>query len=349
MPDMAASRSLLHMLLLLAVVATPGCQDSEPTSGSPSIALVPATDPTVVLGVFQLSTSQPPVVDGDTIRVDGLRPSLRLIGIDTEETFRDKGRRALAHRDWDEYLATVSAGAPANRPPKYATPMGEAAKRFAQEFLEGVTSVRLEYDDPKRKLGYFERHLVHLLVESEQGLVNYNVEVVRQGYSPYFKKYGRSARYHAAFLAAEAEARTHRRGIWADPPEFHCYPDYATRIAWWDERDHALQRLARLKRVMGDDLVILGEDAEWDRLKTMTGRKVTVAGSPGQFRQAGARGIQYIGHRNNNDFAIVGPLSAFEGHDIRRHTGDIILVSGVVSLYRGRPQFMLDTITISKP
>lgn len=347
MPGMRASRTPTWLILIAGLLA--GCQNENRVDNHPSVVLDPSTDPAVVLGVFKLSTTRPAVVDGDTIRVDGLRASLRLIGIDTEETFRDEGRRALARRNWDEYLRTVNAGAPPNRPPKYATPMGEAAKRFAQEFFEGVEAARLEYDDPTRTLGYFERHLVHVLVEREHGLVNYNVEIVRQGYSPYFTKYGRSVRYHAAFLAAEAEARAHRRGVWSDPPPFRCYPDYAVRLAWWEERDRALQRLLRLKRVMRDDLVILGDDAEWERLKTMTGRKVTVAGSPGQFRQAGSRGIQYIGHRRDNDFAIVGPLSAFDGHEIRRHDGDFILVSGVVSLYRGRPQFALDTIDVSKP
>ena len=349
MRDMRVPQSLPTVLLCLAAIATPACQENTSVDDVPASTPAPSTDPSVELGVFQLSTSQPPVVDGDTIRVDGLRPSLRLIGIDTEETFRDDARRALASRNWDEYLKTMNAGSTSDRPPKYATPMGEAAKRFAQEFFSDVTAVRLEYDDPSRKLGYFERHLVHVLVERDHGLINYNVEVVRQGYSPYFKKYGRSARYHGAFLAAEAEARARGRGIWADPPPFHRYPDYVARIAWWNERDHAFQRLTRLKQVMGPELVILGEDAEWERLKKMSGRKVTVAGSPGQFRETGTRGIQYIGHRKNNDFAIVGPVNDFEGHAIRSHPGDIILISGVVSLYRGRPQFMLDTIAISKP
>ncbi len=339
---------------LALVVWSTGCSSTGQSSGqssglSPAVVRRPSTDPAVVLGPHSLSQGRPPVVDGDTIRVEGLQGSLRLIGIDTEETFKDKGMRKLASEDWAEYLRTVSSGARAERPPKYGTPMGEAARRFAEGFFENVESVRLEYDDPVRKLGYFRRHLVHVLVQSGEHLLNFNVEVVRQGLSPYYKKYGRSARYHAAFTAAEAEARAYRRGIWADPPRFHCYPDYEVRLAWWSERDWAYQRLIRLKRTMKDDLAILGDDAEWERLKSMTGRKVTVAGSPGRFHRAGSLGIQYMGHRSGMDFAVVGPAAAFQQHAIRKHDGDVILVSGTVELYRGRPQFKLETVTISKP
>jgi len=39
-----------------------------------------------------------PVVDGDTIRVDGIEGSLRLLAIDTEEKLRGKGDRAALTR-----------------------------------------------------------------------------------------------------------------------------------------------------------------------------------------------------------------------------------------------------------
>ncbi len=336
-------------VLLLAAAGT-SCQTTEqPSAPSPSAITRPSTDPKIVIGHRVLSRSRPPVVDGDTIRVEGMTASLRLIGIDTEETFKDDGARTLAQKDWDEYLKITYAGKQADRPPKYGTFMGEAAKRFAEEFFNGVESVRLEYDDPARKLGYFQRHLVHVLAVKGNQLVNYNVEVVRQGYSPYFKKYGRSARYHDAFVAAEVEARAHRRGIWAKTPSHRCYPDYGVRLKWWEDRDRALQRLTRLKRTMKDDLSLLGDDAEWERLKTMKGRRVTVAGSPGSFRRAGDLGIQYIGHRRGMDFAVVGPAAAFQQHPIRQHEGDVILISGVVDIYRGRPQFKLETVTVREP
>ena len=44
------------------------------------------------------------VVDGDTIRVDGLDSSLRLLGIDTEETFKHDSERRAFEAGWAAYV-----------------------------------------------------------------------------------------------------------------------------------------------------------------------------------------------------------------------------------------------------
>src|SRR5580693_10168434 len=70
------------------------------------------------------------VVDGDTIRVDGLDNSLRLLGIDTEETFKHKAERDAYAAGWSQYVTTVRGTSP--HPVKFATPLGEDAKRWAE-------------------------------------------------------------------------------------------------------------------------------------------------------------------------------------------------------------------------
>ena len=335
-------RPLLLLLLGLAVLPL-GCTAS-PTTQSPAVVAAPTSDPKLSVGTFALSTEREPVVDGDTIRVDGLDRTLRLLGIDTEETFRDPGKRQLCDGDWREYLAVVYAGSTPDRPPKFATPMGEAAKEFAREFFDGLKTVHLQYDDPRRTVGYFGRHLVHVLAKKQDKWVNYNVEIVRMGYSPYFKKYGRCRRYHDAFMAAEKQARTARRGIWAESPRHACYPDYEKRLVWWAERDRDIAKITAL-RAKDDNLFVLGEDAEWERLKKQAGKRVTVASSVGGWRKAGGRGIVYLGHRNRKDFAVIGPLAKMTDHPIRETSGDLLLVTGVVTLWKGDPQFQVDTVT----
>lgn len=57
----------------------------------------------------------------------------------------------------------------------------------------------------------YDRVLAYVFV----GNVNVNVEIVRQGWSPYWTRYG-EGRFPDEFRRAEAEARAKRRGLWAD-------------------------------------------------------------------------------------------------------------------------------------
>ena len=346
--------------------ATPRAQSANPASeetgrqvltpaplvdDSPSVVKSLTEDPTLMKGVYLLSTRLPPVVDGDTIRVDGLDASLRLLGLDTEETFKGDNRlEAEARRTWKAYLMRVNEGADPTRPPKYGTPMGEEAREFAEMFFKGLTHVRLEYDHPKKTRGYYNRHLVHVLTNKNGRWVHYNVEAVRQGYSPYFVKYGQCHRYDAAFRAAEQEARHHRRGIWASQPTSACYPDYPARLKWWTERDAAIQRMNRLIATR-PDIFVLGEPDAWEKLKTKEGEKVTILGTldgsrfdKKESRTLGAIGLLYMSHKNRTDFVLVGPAQTVENHPIRKHGGDLLLITGTVSLHRGNPQFAIDTV-----
>ncbi|HLL25061.1 MAG TPA: thermonuclease family protein, partial [Kofleriaceae bacterium] len=152
--------------------------------------------PGLLVGELKVSK----IVDGDTLRVDGLDNSLRLLALDTEETFKSEANRRAVETDWNAYLAE-KRGKP--RPGRIETPMGELAKKFAKEFFADVTTVRIERDHPGEIRDRFNRYLAYVFAQKNGKWLNYNVEAVRAGMSPYFVKYGYSRRFHDDFVAAQ--------------------------------------------------------------------------------------------------------------------------------------------------
>ena len=126
------------------------------------------------------------VVDGDTIVVDynGKYEKVRLLCVNTPES---------VHRDKKQNI-----------------PMGKVASNYTKERLKGKY-VDLEFEGPFR--GRYGRLLAYVLVHGQ----NFNVELVSQGLSPYYTKYGLSQKYDQDFRAAEKNARKHKLNIWGDP------------------------------------------------------------------------------------------------------------------------------------
>lgn len=71
--------------------------------------------------------------------------------------------------------------------------------------------VELEWEKPQAERDEYGRLLAY--VWAGETLVN--VELVRQGFTRFFTKYG-TGRYADLFRAAEDEARTAKRGLWTD-------------------------------------------------------------------------------------------------------------------------------------
>jgi len=285
-------------------------------------------DPGVVLGTFRLAPKG--IVDGDTLKVEGLDASLRLLGIDTEETFKTKSDRALYARGWRTYLAQKAAQS--NRPVKIATPLGEEAKHFAERFFAGVTQVELERDHPRELRGRYGRFLTYVFVTKGGKRLHYNVEAVRAGMTPYFPKYGHARRYRAAFEAAMAEARAARRGIW-DPTKEH-YPDYDVRLAWWYARGDFVDAF-EAKAETRDDHFVLGRHRELDRLAGFEGKTVSVLGTVAKIvHTKGDLVLVLLAHRRGDDLPVVfvDPL-AFEDSGIADHAGEFVVVRGPVQRY----------------
>jgi len=286
----------------------------------------------LVLGEFTLARD--PVVDGDTIKVDGLDKSLRLLAIDTEETFKKESDRRAAEGGWDAYLAAKRAEA-GGRPPKLATPLGEEAKKFAKVFFADVKTVRLERDHPKEIRGRYGRYLAYVFVKKDGQWINYNLECVRAGMSPYFTKYGYSRRFHDEFVAAEAEARAAHRGIWA--PGARADGDYDVREPWWNARAEFVKQFEIDARGKDDWISI----TQWDAIRKLQARvdkEVVLLGTVGDVIRGGRGPIRVnLSRRLFGDLPVIfWDPDVFAASGIARYKGEFVKVRGVVKIYKNK-------------
>jgi len=132
------------------------------------------------------------VVDGDTIVVNykGKPEKVRLLCVNTPES---------VHPDKKQNI-----------------PMGEIASDFTKGRLKGKY-VDLEFEGPFK--GRYGRLLAYVFVDG----ANFNLELVRQGLSPYYTKYGLSQKYDKEFRQAERYAHNRKLNIWGDPRLVHKY------------------------------------------------------------------------------------------------------------------------------
>jgi endonuclease YncB( thermonuclease family) len=287
--------------------------------------------PGLVMGEFALARK--PVLDGDTISVEGLDSTLRLLALDAEETLKDEKSRREVEDNWPRYLASRRGSA--RHPVKAGTPMGEEAKRFAMDCFAGVSRVRFERDDPKEIRDRFDRYLAYAFVRKGGRWINYNIEAVRAGMSPYFTKYSFSRRFHDEFDAAEKEARAARRGIW--DPAGQSYQDYDERKKWWDARAEFIKTFERDARGREDFIVL----SQWDslaRLGKKVGQEVTVLGTVSRIIR-GDRGPTRVllSRRRFSDFELVfADKDVFASSGIARYDGEFVRVTGYVTEYDNR-------------
>ena len=74
--------------------------------------------------------------------------------------FKHAEERQAFNAGWDEYKKKMRGSSP--RPVKFATPLGEDAKAWAQSFFEGVDKVKLERDHPGEIRDYYGRYLAYV-------------------------------------------------------------------------------------------------------------------------------------------------------------------------------------------
>ncbi|MCY2961565.1 MAG: thermonuclease family protein [Planctomycetota bacterium] len=223
----------MHTLLLVlaALFPAPPLPQAPPASAAANPAAPAKPQVTAWVEVAR-------VVDGDTIHVKlaGKLEKLRLLCVDTEEKL----------------------GSGASSPTKPQTVFGEACALWAQEFFQ-----KLEKDGAPAKIGLlfppgrenhrdtYGRLLCHVILPDG---TDYNVMIVKLGKSPYFTKYGYSEIAHAEFVAAQAEARSKKIGIW-DPatnaPQTAGAPSaarpYDRLLPWWDMRAEAVRAFTELR------------------------------------------------------------------------------------------------------
>jgi endonuclease YncB( thermonuclease family) len=227
-----------------------------------------------VIGEFTVQK----ILDGDSFRFEGLDRSTRLLGIDTEETFKDSDAEIKVNDisgRWFEYYAAKKDSS--DKPAKIESPFGYGTWQWTKELFEDVEKVRLEFDDLKRVIDIYNRYLVYVIAIRKDGTeFNYNIECVTRGYSPYFSKYGYSARFHDEFVKAQKYAQDKKLGIWSGIEL--CYPDYPERLLWWDKRANQIRRFETL--YMGKPgYYSLLDMSSFNKLKLRVGDTVSVFGS----------------------------------------------------------------------
>ncbi len=291
----------------------------------------PAPTATAGLVVGEFLLQSPAVVDGDTIKVVGIDGTLRLLAIDTEETFKSEKDRRAYQEGFDVYMAKKQAGH--STPVKAATPLGTDAKHWAEDFFEGVRTVRIERDHPKELRGRYGRLLAYVMVEKQGKWLNYNVECVRAGMSPYFTKYGYSRRFHQEFVDAQLEARAAGRGIW-DPALEH-YRDYDERLRWWDARADAVAAFEEEAQGRDNWIALTNWDA-MDRLAALEGEEVVVLATVGEVRpREGKRPARVmLSRRMFSDLPLIFfDDDVLEASHIEDARSEYVRVQGTVSRY----------------
>ncbi len=319
--------------LLIAVLVL-GTARAEEEPKAPA-----ATKPdALVFGTYAVTTEQ--VVDGDTIRITD-QPSVRILCLDTEEVFRRPADREAAEANFQSYARAKRGDSP--RPAKYGTPAGEAAKAYARKLIGESTRVRLERDRlGAPEIDPYGRRLAHVVLETKTGDVLFAEAMIRAGHSPYFIKYGGSIRFDTQLRAAERAAREAKRGIWSEKGPDH-YPDYEERLRWWNER---LKQVRAWREVAArSDHVTLGEPGATKKLEGLVGNTAVVRGlfSRALETKDKTKMIIFLGDRPRQGFPLVFfDRDVYAALDLPAIESMYVTVTGKISLYRGRPQMVVE-------
>ncbi len=273
------------------------------------------------------------MLDGDTVKVKGLNASLRLLAIDTEETFKhDYERQAYASKTFEQYKRDLRGKSP--RPVKMPTPLGDEGKAFAQRFFDGVTEVRLERDHPGEIRDFYGRYLAYVFAKKNGEWVNYNLEAVKAGMAPYFTKYGRSRRFHEEFLLAQKNAREQKLGIWN--PEAKGYGDYDERLAWWNAREAEIFQFETAAE-SHDNYVALTRFNSMDELGRMVGKEVVLLAAVSEVknRPRGPSVVRLARTRISGFDVVFFDKDVLARSKIAECVGEYVQVRGRVKAYAG--------------
>lgn len=297
------------------------------------------TEQDFVIGEFRITK----ITDADTFRFDKLDKPARLLSIDTEETFKTPDAKEKIEEialNWDEFYKLQKGDS--KFPVKTDSPLGYEAWKWAEEFMKDVEKVRLEREADDRSVDIFDRYLVYVIAIRNDGTeVNYNIECVRNGYSPYFNKYGNSKRFHQQFVEAQDYARENKLGIW-DPAKKK-YPDYEERLIWWNKRADQLENYE--KNFSGKEGYInLSSPADFEKLPNYLGKEVTIFGGIGKvmtdrfpylLRIPITKGVDFDLVIKESDKEILNEL------DIDTMKEYYIYAKGVIEMYEGRYQIVM--------
>ena len=180
---------------------------------------------------------------------------------------------------------------------------------------------------------------------------------MREGWSPYFVKYGRSRLYHRQFMEAEFEAQSQRLGIWnRETNAGGNRRDYTTLIPWWHLRDSVVQDY----RYLGIQAGVLSVRLDYEKIVSaaQAGNEITVFCdlqrginkwlSNGALIYAGSKSHKFNLWIPNRDSAAAQTILRLIDTRYANSGRGYVYVSGQASLYPpnpdGKPQIVLTDV-----
>ena len=285
------------------------------------------------------------VVDGDTIRVDLPNPhgiqSIRILCLDTEEK-------------------------PGSRGSKPKTPWGQKATERAEQFFQGAQQVTLEFPGVEsvevclqKYRGNFNRVLAYVYL----GEQDFQEVMIREGYSPYFSKYGNAnfdANHHR-YRLAEREAQMANIGVWNQAlVNGEERRNYASLSTWWNLRAVLIDRY-RAHLAAGKTIYNTRLDYQLIKQKAQEGKTVTLFTEVSRLTTINNDSIGFVDIGSEaQPFTLFLPnLNMAEGEKIAnllrlRYISDgpdddhprrsYLYVTGALSIFNSNPQMVVSSV-----
>lgn len=273
-------------------------------------------------------------IDGDTLRImsDGREESVRLLALDTEESYRGS-----------------------NKP---VTPWGTKAKEAAQQMCPAGATVTVEFPGREPVQECWEKHRDNygrLLGYIHKDETDIQEKMIQDGYSPYFVKYGYAdfPEYHDRYMEAERRAQTAHRGVW-DQTTVNGFEarNYAVLGIWWYLRAEAIEAYRRART---SNPALLNSRRDYQQLVQMAkqGTEATVFTELREYRIAGPHIVVTIGSFQQ-PFQVFIPNGVEEGQDVLRLLDNRYIakdemhprrgyafVRGALKLYQNKPEMIV--------
>ncbi|MCC3408300.1 MAG: thermonuclease family protein [Microcoleus sp. PH2017_10_PVI_O_A] len=276
------------------------------------------------------------VVDGDTVKValNGKTESLRLICVDTEESYSNTS--------------------------KPVTAAGKAASEMAKKYFataDGklpLIDIEFDTDDPVEiALSKHRDNYGRLLCYVHKDGENYNLKLIKEGWSPYFMKYGRSRLYHRQMTEAESAAKAYNLMIW-NPITNAKIPsrNYANLLPWWSMRGSIVEEF-RLSEARGGALSVRLHYpkilAASEKAKSIT---IFCDLQAGINKWIGGNALIYAGSVYHKLDLWIPDAETYEMAPLKRliekrYAGQgrgYVYISGQVEQYKSKPQIILKNI-----
>jgi len=282
------------------------------------------------------------VVDGDTIRVflpgRDRDESLRILALDTEESY---------------------AGGS-----KPVTPWGIQAKEYAQAFFADASEVSIEFpgNEPVEVcIEKYRGNYGRLLVFVHFNGIDYQEDAIRNGFSPYFVKYGNAVfnERHASYTQAEQQAQQQNIGVWnqieVNQTERR---NYAALTTWWKLRARIIDEYRALKAVIPS---LLNTRLDYQAIveKAQNNQTATIFTElRGIRRITGEHGLISHGSDDRPFSLFIPVMNSINGQEIIQQLmnryisegeshphGSYAYVTGQLSLFDSRPQMVLTSVS----